>query len=155
MAGFGDRFFGFIQHRGVVLAAYLLYAAGRAAQYWLDPTQPEDARLAATMALGVYALLSIFAWRRNTLAVWLMSAAMLFTGLASFLKAIGLSMTDPLNTIGLNAFSILAGAYFLLGAVVVFRSRRIKIVGIEVVEQAPDQTPAGPGPADPQGPGAQ
>lgn len=140
MAGFGDRFFGFIQHRGVVLAVYVLHAAGRTAQYWLDPAQPEDARLAMTLALGVYLVVALFTWKRNTLAVWVMSAALLFTGLTSFIRAIGLSLTDPLNTIGTNVFSILAGAYFLLGGIIVFRSRRIRIVGFEVA------APAGKGP---------
>lgn len=145
MTKFSDRVTDFMQHRGVILSAYVLFSAVKTVLLWLDPAQPEDARMGAAMGLLLYAVASLYAWRRNTLAVWIMTACLLFTGLSSLFNSVILSMTNPLETMGMNALNLFLGAYFTMSGLVIFRSRGIKIVSIQAVEEPEtDAKPSSP-----------
>jgi hypothetical protein len=65
MTKFSDRVTDFMQHRGVILGSYVLFSAVKTALVWLDPAQPEDARMGAAMGLLVYAVVALYAWRRT------------------------------------------------------------------------------------------
>ncbi|MES9996466.1 hypothetical protein [Desulfovibrio aminophilus] len=138
MAKFSDQVVDFMQHRGVILGSYVLFSAAKTALLWLDPAQPEDARMGAAMGLLVYAVVALYAWRRNTLAIWVMTACLLFTGLSSLFNSLVLSLTNPLETMGMNALNLILGAYFTISGVVIFRTRRIKIVSIQAVAEEPE-----------------
>jgi hypothetical protein len=153
MTKFSDRVTDFMQHRGVILGSYVLFSAVKTALVWLDPAQPEDARMGAAMGLLVYAVVALYAWRRNTLAIWVMTACLMFTGLSSLFNSLVLSLTNPLETMGLNALNLILGAYFTISGVVIFRTRRIKIVSIQAVGEpetdAKPSSPLAPPPASP------
>ncbi len=152
-----DRAVDFLQRREVILVVFVAFMGVSTLLKWRDPVQPEDAKLGQLMGFGVYAVLALFAWRRNTLAIWIMTACILFAGLTSLYNSVALSFTDPLNTMPQNALSLVFGAYFTMSGMVIFRSRRIRIVGIEAaasplskkaeegLAKKPEEKPGAPG----------
>lgn len=118
-----DKIVDFIQRREVILVAFLVYTGLLTALKWQDPSLAESSRTGQVMSLGIYALLSVFVLKRNTLAIWVMAASILYAGLTSLYNSLALSLTDPMSTLGQNAVSLIAGAYFTMSAAVIFRSR--------------------------------
>lgn len=152
-----DRLVEFIQRREVILLAFLAYTGLMLALKWQDPALAEDARSGQLMSLGIYAVLAIFVLRRNTLAIWVMAASILYAGLTSLYNSLALSLTSPLDTLGQNALTLVAGAYFTMSAAVIFRSRVRKRKGMEPAKKDDgfiDISPvAGPGKKDGEGDG--
>lgn len=126
-----DKVVEFIQRREVILLAFLAYTGLMLALRWQDPALTGDARSGQLMSLGIYAALSVFVLRRNTLAIWVMAASILYAGLTSLYNSLALSLTNPLDTLGQNALSLIAGAYFTMSAAVIFRSRKRRAAPLE------------------------
>lgn len=149
-----DKVVDFIQRREVILLAFLAYTGLMLALRWQDPAQSEDARSGQLMSLGIYAVLAIFVLRRNTLAIWVMSASILYAGLTSLYNSLALSLTNPLDTLGQNALTLVAGAYFTMSAAVIFRTRIRKSAPMAPAAKKDggfiDVTPVGPASPDSQ-----
>jgi hypothetical protein len=127
MARITNRIIGFLQRREVILIAFLAYTGLLTALKWQDPALAEVSRTGQIMSLGIYALLSVFVLRNNTVAIWVMAASILYAGLTSLFNSLALSLTDPFNTLGKNALSLVAGTYFTMSAAVIFRSRKRRV----------------------------
>ncbi len=131
MAKAADRFFDFIFGLKAVIVVYLLHGAVRAAVAWLHPSD-ELSLQGALMALGAYAVLAIIVWRRRDgWACGLLGFFVLFSALSMLWLSIRLSLNDPFGRLAENAYSLIMGAYLVLGSLTIFRSRRPKVVGIE------------------------
>lgn len=148
-----DKVVEFIQRREVILLAFLGYTGLMLALRWRDPALIGDARSGQLMSLGIYAVLAIFVLRRNTLAIWVMAASILYAGLTSLYNSLALSLTNPLDTLLPNALILAAGAYFTLSAAVIFRSRVRKSRGLAPAKKDDgfiDVTPVKPASPDSQ-----
>mgnify|MGYP001288865222 FL=1 len=151
MAKVTDKIIDFIQGREVILSAFLLYTGLLTALKWNDPAATDASHTGQVMSLALYALLSVFVLKRNTLAIWVMAASILFTGVTSLVNSLILSLTDPLQTLDKNVLSLIAGAYFTMSAAVIFRSRKRKVRGMAAATKDDgfiDVTPVDPASPD-------
>lgn len=121
-----DSPIGFLFQKTVILIAFvaitgingvLVGMAGETPNVWMT----------SIMAVMTYAVLALFTHKGYRIATIAMVFVMLFNGMGSLFESFRNLLVDPTHQTLMNVAALLAGAYMIVGALVLFQGRNRKV----------------------------
>ena len=104
----------FLRNRLTILTSFILFKVATCVYSAYSPQESMKITLVRCVALGIFVLLAVLAYRNIKVGTWLMAFILLFTGVGGFLMgAFLISFSQYLMT----SFFILVGLYFTYGGV--------------------------------------